>query len=198
MKCYKCGTSIADDSRYCPACGNSVQVEYVETAEAKKPQKHKMIVFVIISVSIVILFALVMFLGQRNKFTMEADGTLYCEHPSGIIEIPRKYDGKARGFSGDYSSWDYKYDGTLRQFLKYHSWVLYENYDSDTTYKTIHCKDYILRFATKGYDLGSTYDADRKHTWVTLYYEVFNQHFGSIGGIIESFETLSDLEAWLN
>lgn len=194
MKCYKCGMSIAEDSRYCPACGNSVQVEYVETAEVKKPHKHKMSVFVIISVSIVILLALVMLLGQRNKFIMEADGTLYCEHPGGTIEIPRKYDGKARGFSGDYSSWQYKYDGTLRQFLKYHSWVLYENYDSYTTEKTIYCKDYILKFATNGHDMGIAYIPDDQGLFKTVYYLVCNQDFGEI----ESFATLSDLEAWLN
>ncbi len=148
--------------------------------------------------ALILSFIITVFTACSNDFDMEADGSLdyIGSDSSDVVEISREYDGKASGFSdtGCLYGRDFRYDGTLKQFLKYHAWIFSQNYKVSED-KMIYCNDYSVEFNTVHDNLGVDFvETNNGKAIIYVKYWVMDRDGHSE---VASFENLSDLRNWV-
>lgn len=161
------------------------------------------------SIAVVVIAAVVVaaILLRGPQFEINPYGQLYYEGDEGMdVEIPREYDGIARGFQDKMGIVGFSYDGSLKDFVRYHSWIFREVYDtSDSGYnhryfRIVECDDYTLHFAINGNDLGGTHRIDPNEEEIAglpagfhkVYYKLIAK-----GGKENSFSSIGELGYWL-
>ena len=104
MHCEKCGKELGSDARFCPACGNHVEVSYVSktTIKSNKPTARLPIIFG----SITMFFVSCLFTGLfRASFDLQlivlfiALGMAIPSLITGIVGYAKKYNAHVVGFT---------------------------------------------------------------------------------------------------
>ena len=216
--CQRCGKRNPDDAQNCANCGCSLNTPVVEpepfvpeqtTEQAPDTQeyatrnifsnKRKWIIAGVIAV-IAIVVIIIVFSGQDEnaQFKMNGAGDLYLEgQTTAVIEIPRDYDGRASGFedTNQLTGHSFSYNGSLKTFIKYHSWIFNEDYALHEISKRVYCEDYEIEFSVNGNPLGA--DISYKDGGAQLIYPRF-KIYDRNGSEVASFERFYDVYEWLN
>lgn len=146
-------------------------------------------------ISVVLLLVVISLLaGCSGKFEMEPDGSLFFEgHNVDRIEFPQEYDGKADSFTDPdrLYGYDFSYEGNLKRFVKYYSWVFDAPYSSRAGSSRVYCKDYCLWFGYGGETRVGMVDG-------FLTYARFIVYDAEGETKIKCFDTLVGLKNWLD
>lgn len=202
MFCNHCRCKITEsDAQFCPNCGANLRAQpqnNVATTEQprqkSKKRKITIIALIVTLVTAMIIGTAVLMIANRQQcFKMQADGTLYLEdYAHGTVLIPAEFDGKARSLDHPNTFYgSFEYDGSLKRFLKYYSWLINQHYPKDGIF--IYCADYTLLFAANGSDLGSVVIDDNGETrMITVHFTLYQNEKE-----IQNFKTFGDLFDWL-
>lgn len=207
MFCGNCGASLEENTGFCQKCGFPVGEiqEPTESAEEppikKKRRFKKWILLGSVLLVTVIAACVCIKINQARDFELLADGTL-CYTPTywssaywgySSPEIPREYDGKAVRLDEKYNGMDLKYDGKLRHFLRFYSWLVTDQQYRERV-RYIYCSDYTLYIANKNRDeVAIEYPDGGGAKVIHVNYSLYEGDRR-----VKSFETYYDLWEWLN
>lgn len=205
MVCKNCRCKVAEsDALFCPNCGAMLRaqsqdnVAITEQPRQKSKKKKKIIALIAVLVTVIIIGAAVFLIitNRQHCFKMEPDGNLYLDdyNSSKTYLIPTEFDGVASSFDDSKKFYkSFKYDGSLKRFLKYYYWLIMEDYPKSEGGMFVYCNDYTLLFAVNGETLGSSVvDTEDGPRMAPVRFSLYRD-----GKSINDFESLSTIIDWL-
>ncbi len=181
-----------------------VNTEYanVKTPKKRKKSRNIMTIFACI-IALFVILVTVFFIkkAQMPWFELNNAGVLRFDSDSwkfyhfysspSVVEIPRAFDGEIKKIaSGQKIYQQLRYEGTLEDFIEYHSWVF--DMMQDIGGITVKCADYTFKYNSGGLGMSINYSDDGAIRMVEGCYEVYTKNDSIL------FKSLGELHYWLS